>query len=305
MPEPASDARTGSFATALGSAIERSGRSLADITQELSARGVAVSATTLGYWLRGRSRPERPASLDALRVLERDILRLPDGTLRAHLGPKRPRGRWLRHSPGAPDLRRLWPDAHRIRGLMETIGDPQDDRIVRLSQQDICQLGPDRDETLIRCRLVLRAAVDQVRHFVAVYHADPGAVRLPTLRVVYGASVARVCSDLAAGLVVADLAFPRPMRLGETVLLDYELTYAGGSGAVAHSYDRRFRFPAREFGLLVRFAPDAVPARCFTVLKNPDDRVTRLRPLPFWDACSVQLVRTDVLPGIHGVSWEW
>jgi hypothetical protein len=51
------------FAEALTKAVDRSGLSLERIQHHLAARGMQVSISTLSYWRRGRSRPERPESL--------------------------------------------------------------------------------------------------------------------------------------------------------------------------------------------------------------------------------------------------
>ena len=85
--------RGGAFADTLRAAIRDSGLSLDRIRDRLWQRGVTVSLATLSYWQSGRSRPERPASLRALRVLE-DELGLRPGELSALLEPPRPRGQW-------------------------------------------------------------------------------------------------------------------------------------------------------------------------------------------------------------------
>jgi hypothetical protein len=57
---------------------------------KLAERGVAISSATLSYWQQGRSRPERPESLRALRELE-VILNLPRNALFDLLEPPRAR----------------------------------------------------------------------------------------------------------------------------------------------------------------------------------------------------------------------
>ena len=60
------------FAEALSRAVEASGLSLERIQHHLELRGVQVSLSTLSYWRRGRSRPERPESLARGRRSRRD-----------------------------------------------------------------------------------------------------------------------------------------------------------------------------------------------------------------------------------------
>lgn len=95
------------FAEALSRAVEASGLSLERIQRHLELRGVQVSLSTLSYWRRGRSRPERPESLHAVAALE-EILRLASGELTGKLGDKRPRGRWVER---AAALEGIWQEA--------------------------------------------------------------------------------------------------------------------------------------------------------------------------------------------------
>ncbi|MFC7612805.1 helix-turn-helix domain-containing protein [Actinokineospora soli] len=67
------------FPAVLDRTIERSGMSLEHLQRRLSARGIRVSLSTLSYWRRGRTRPERPESLKAVEAME-DVLELPAAT---------------------------------------------------------------------------------------------------------------------------------------------------------------------------------------------------------------------------------
>ncbi|WP_432931803.1 hypothetical protein ACQPZZ_12695 [Microbispora sp. CA-135349] len=84
--------RSGPFDRALRVAIRARGLSLDRLHSRLRERGFEVSLSILSYWQRGRSRPERAASLAAVRELE-VILSLPEYALIGLLGPPRPRGR--------------------------------------------------------------------------------------------------------------------------------------------------------------------------------------------------------------------
>ncbi|WP_311931138.1 hypothetical protein [Microbispora sp. H11081] len=84
--------RSGPFERALRAAIRTRGLSLDRLHSRLRERGFEVSMSSLSYWQRGRSRPERAASLAAVRELE-VILSLPEYALIGLLGPPRPRGR--------------------------------------------------------------------------------------------------------------------------------------------------------------------------------------------------------------------
>ncbi len=108
--------RTGPFERALRAAIAARGLSLERLHARLAERGAHVSLASLSNWQRGRSRPERSRSLAAVRELE-SILGLPADSLVALLGPRRPRGRWLAHDPGA--IRQ------QLRDLVESLDDDE------------------------------------------------------------------------------------------------------------------------------------------------------------------------------------
>ncbi|WP_230421021.1 helix-turn-helix domain-containing protein [Actinomadura soli] len=93
-----------SFDRALRGAIRARGQSLERLHVKLAERGIHVSMASLGNWQRGRCRPERSQSLRAVRALE-EILDLAPYSLAVLLGPRRPRGRWVRTVHGGPSYR--------------------------------------------------------------------------------------------------------------------------------------------------------------------------------------------------------
>ncbi|MCI0689357.1 MAG: hypothetical protein L0Y54_19295 [Sporichthyaceae bacterium] len=108
--------RTGPFERALRLAIRSRGLTLERIRVRLLERGVRTSLASLSNWQRGRCRPERARSLQAVRELE-DILGLPADSLVTLLGPRRPRGRWLQR---AADSATEAVEAVRVRLIVET-----------------------------------------------------------------------------------------------------------------------------------------------------------------------------------------
>ena len=128
--------RTGPFSAALHLAIEDRGVRLEEIQRQLAAAGVNLSVTTLSYWRRGRSRPERPESLKAVRLLER-ILALPEESLMAQLGPRRPRGRWLTRPPGTIEVDRLFSDGVSVARAIGALDRWLYHELTRLSLHDL------------------------------------------------------------------------------------------------------------------------------------------------------------------------
>lgn len=75
---------------------------------------------------------------------------------------------------------------------------------------------------------------------------------------------------------------------------------------MAHGYVRGFCFSVREYLLQVRFAPRAVPRRCFRIRRPAvdtapaDDQTLRLTT---WD--TVRLIEQRLQPGGYGIRWDW
>lgn len=297
--------RTGPFSAVLHLAIEASTLRLEEIQERLSAHGVSVSLTTLSYWRRGRSRPERPESLRAVRLLE-EILGLPTESLISQLGPRRPRGRWLSHPPGTIDIDRLFQDSGSIAKMLEELDNRMHHELTRLSLHDIYTVGQRRQEMSLTVRQVLRANVDRVSRAVAVFRTDDTThpqVRFNALR---NCRAGRIRSDVDGGILAAELVFDRVLAQGETVVVEYAFAIVTPSVEPTNIYFRGFAGPVGEYVLQVQFDPAAVPARCFRFERRgvnaPDQGV---REVWIGNTHGAHLVSYDVPPGIMGMRWEW
>ncbi|WP_117210362.1 helix-turn-helix domain-containing protein [Allorhizocola rhizosphaerae] len=295
--------RTGPFSAVLHLAIEASRLRLEEIQERLGAQGISVSLTTLSYWRRGRSRPERPESLKAVRSLE-DILGLPADSLIAQLGPRRPRGRWLSHPPGTIDIDRLFQDSVSVAKMLDELDNRMHHELTRLSLHDMYFVGPQRQETNLTVRQVLRANVDRVSRAVAVFRTDDPTHPHLRINAVRNCRVGRVRSDVDGGLLAAELVFDRVLSQGETVVVEYE--FISKSVEPTDIYFRGFAAPVGEYVLLVQFDANAVPARCFRFERRgvsaPDQGV---REVWIGNTHGAHLVAYDVPPGIVGMRWEW
>lgn len=118
----------GPFNVALQAAIQARGLSLDSLRRRLEQQGIAVSLSTLSYWQRGRTRPERADSMRAVRGLE-VILELPRHSLLTLLRPTADRsaGTWL-------PVEELCPEPG-VRDLLDEIGDRGGRRLTGLSLQ--------------------------------------------------------------------------------------------------------------------------------------------------------------------------
>ena len=294
--------RNGPFPAALHLAIEASGLTLEEIRDWLGERGAHLSIATLSYWRRGRSRPERAASLLAIRLLE-ELLELPTNGLMSLLGPRRIRGRWIGHVPGSVAPQLLFADS-RPDALMRTVGVPQQGRLRRVSVHVTVELGADRMVERIRIRELVRAAAHRVSRLAVLYFAEERPDQPPELAVVANARVGQVETDRSAGLVVAELILDRVLEVGEPALVEYEWRFAPGT--LMLNYEHRFVEPIREYVLQTRFAPGVVPAQCHRydrrTVAAPEGNHTEL-----WigAADSALLAETDVPSGIVGMRWSW
>jgi len=294
--------RSGPFDVALRAAIQARGLSLERIRDHLLAKGVSVTAATLSYWQSGRSRPERRESVLGLRILER-VLEVPPGSLTALLPPPRARGRWPRQVPASAELGRFWPHREVVDDAVRDVDTRWDERLSRISQHDVVMVGPGREERAIRSRQVLRADADGPDRWVAILHLDEHDRALPRLRSLRGCRPGRTVHRPEDGLLVVELLFDRPLARGETVLTEHTLVNQAPC-PVATNYERKFRFPVREYVLEIRFSPSAIPVRCeqFTCEDDASARSVAVTP---GESGSVHGVALNFGPGRYGFRWDW
>lgn len=305
LPQPAG----GGFAETLHSAIEASGLSLDRIRTELAGQGVKVSVTTLSYWRRGRSQPERASSVRAVTLLE-ELLGLTVGTLSGLLGPPRPRGRWASSvvpdnlAPDSLAMTEIWPEEQQVAEVFAELDAPPIGELERLSIHDVYYVDVRRLGHLLRMRQVVRATVGGVSRCLVVHKADEDATGCPEITSVRHARLGRVRRRPEIGLLVAELLLDRPLGLGDSTVFEYEVEIpAGGPTTV---YGRRFAVPVREYVLQVHFDPAAVPAHCERYERDPGAEADRLRQRVWIGAsASAQVLATEQPPGQTGIRWEW
>lgn len=283
---------SGSFADELRLAIDRRGLGLERIRDHLDQRGVTVSVATLSYWQSGRSQPGRKASMAAIAHLE-DVLSLDRGQLRRALPLTRERQRRCT----VRDLEELWPEPNHAEVLrrLDTRWDADLDRV---TLHDVFRLGPDRRQASLTVRMVMRARCDGPDRRVVLHSQDDPSASLLSFRAIQGCELGRVESNAEHGVTGAELLFHRPLRRGETVVVEYELA-AQGPGPLESDCTRRLRMPMREYLLQVEFHPDALPA---TTVAFADDREQVIDLDPGHRA---HLAHTDATPGTTGIRWTW
>ncbi|WP_020666402.1 transcriptional regulator [Amycolatopsis nigrescens] len=294
--------RTGPFEVAFRAAIRVRGLGLERLQQRLAADGFSISLATLSYWQTGRSRPERHDSLLTLSRLE-ELLGVPSGALAALLPPPRRRGRWLNTAATRPDLCALWPRPDRVEDAVSEVDTRWDERLTRISQHDRVIVGPERGERCFASRQVLRAEADGPDRWVVIVHLDEHDRPVPEIHALRHCRLGRTVARPADGLLVAELLFDRPLRRGETVVIEHELVNRAPY-PLATNYERKFRLPVREYVLEVCFDPAAVPASCASYSRL-DGKSEEVREAVLGGDCSMHSVALSFGPGCYGFRWDW
>lgn len=283
------------FAAALSRAVDDSGLTLDRIRERLRTKGLEVSLSTLSYWRRGRSRPERPASIRAVRELEA-MLNVRPGGLVALLGPKRPRGRWAADRSGVISFDRLWnvePD--QLSDVVGDLGPPPARRLSYLSVHD--QQFVDRDGLArrVHSRIVVRAEVPGVDRLHVTAACEPTDREFPRFERVVSGWLGGVRTHEDSGLLNAQILFGRALRPGETAVVDYVMATAPTEPSTY--IERRFARSAQNYVLQVVFDPGAAPSMCAEYRDDEEHPLERTR--------APHIVCGDVPPGITGIRWSW
>ncbi|GAA3885368.1 hypothetical protein GCM10022243_57740 [Saccharothrix violaceirubra] len=293
------------FAVALREAIRRRGLGLDRIQQRLQARGTTISVAALSYWQSGRRRPERAASMVALRHLE-EVLDVAPGSLTELLGAPRPRGRSRRGATTRP-LAELWHESDRIEALLSRVHVDCDDELTRVTLHVIVELAADRGVRAVRTRQVLRAEVDGPDRWISIHDLTEPGWPIPRVLPVSGCSVGRIEADEETGMIAAELVFERPLSRGETVVVEHASVLDGPPYPRGNdSYGRVFRSPIRDYVIEIRFDPRALPVACHRFTTTPDDPDGGdRRRLPVNAEGAAHAVALNFGPGTFSVAWEW
>ena len=292
---------TGPFHSALRAAILARRLSLARISHRLAERGSPVSPATLSHWQSGRSQPERVVSFHALAHLEQ-ILGVPSGALATLLEPPRPRGR--RSCDPPLNFHEVFSRDALIAEAIRRFEYTGDRDLISLSFQDRVELGSDARVHRIWSRQVKRATADGPDRVLVLCGSDVGPT--PALHALLGCTLGKTFTDARLpGVAIAELLIGRPLRLGESAIMEYEVEFPAPYAA-----DRRWEKwlyrSVREYVLEVVFAPTCLPARClqYRVSDTETDEVSE-RAVALDAHARVSAVALDVGPGRFGIRWEW
>lgn len=287
------------FAFALREAISRSGLSLERIRQRLDRLGAPVSTASLSHWQSGRSRPERPNSLEAVGVLE-EILGTDPDSLRDLLGAPRPRGP-VSHGP---DIDVFAPRSGPVRRVLdelgfETAGDFPQEMAVHMGME----VNTTESLQRIRMRILVRGVAVGPCRLPVLHRMGPDEPNEhPVVTVVEGCHVGRSVSrpeDRAFGteLVVDSITAP-----GEEAFVEYGVDLRADH---TRSTECFYAIARRCQAILVdvRFRGPDVPRECTRF--REDRQGTSSAPVHLDGTRRVHASEQSFGPGRIGLKWSW
>jgi hypothetical protein len=278
-----------SFATAFGRALDRRRVSMTWLRDRLAARGHPVSLASLSYWRSGQRVPTRVESLDALGEVEA-LLDVAPGTLAAL-------AREARHDRRAPapfDGLVLGGGADTLRGERDV------DRVLFHMVVDVDRPGRVITAEVTQVFVAAREGVRGVSMFIGP--DGDGATNSTAVEAVSGCRIGTP-QDRGDGIRSVWLDFDRPCRAGESVVTVTRVVDAGDQAAAETEYGIVAEQRLEECFLLVRFHPDAVPARAWVAFQEGAAEAE-------WEVeldgrRSVHYRQTGFGPGVARVRWAW
>lgn len=280
------------FASALAEAITHRGLTLQAISARLASNGTPVSVPTLSYWQTGRSVPTRSRSIKGVEALEH-VLELPPGALVQTLA-------------GNPQMRApiaVMPDTDVVPGLLAELGLTLDRNFQVITHEDQLDIGPDRVARSLTIRRVLRALRDKADRLPVIHQNEDAQGRAPEVVAIAGCQVGRRIQRDDLSLVACELVLPRPLRQGDHHLVEYRVDWPP-TEVITPSFSRALPSTVTALVMEARFA-EGTPTRAEHLFRESHEATSRVvRELPVSDHL-VQLVGTDVQPGIHELVWHW
>ncbi|QIX25655.1 hypothetical protein ncot_02910 [Nocardioides sp. JQ2195] len=293
--------RPNDFATALRTAVDRSGLCLESIQQRLAERDVQVSVATLSYWQSGNRVPGRKRSEMVVAHLE-SVLGLAPRSLRVLVPAPRPRG-----PVRAPDKFVLAPhfnERDAVRAIAERVQATQaGHQLTRISQHDVVRIDEDRRMESVHIRTVARADNDGLTGMGVTQFFEDATAGSPRLTVNSGASIRAQHLDPAHRVIGTELEFAQCLGRGDTVVLDYEIS-SDGPGPRDFSYDTSCARSIRECVVEVHFHPHDLPAWVESY-QRAQDRVEVRRRVPVDALGHAHVVVLDAAPGTTGLEWSF
>lgn len=302
-PEDGSLSENDAFAVTLRRLISDSGMSLQDLVRELRRRGTPVTLATLSYWQTGRSRPERAGSLKAVAALE-DVFAIERGSLSSLFPERKPRGRSAARvvRPSADEIMPVV----KLERMREELGMGYRDGLVRLSVHERLHIGQDRRDMRLTTRQILRAEREGADRLLQVLWVPEGIqAQQMDPKALVNCTMGRILTDPDAELAGVEVLLSRPLRHGESTIIQTEITWVTDE-VMGSMHERRFASSCREYVLEVVFDRDDLPSSvgAYRGTGTEDDDEIVGTPLTLRMGLA-QLVVLNATVGTAGIKWQW
>ncbi|RCK69647.1 hypothetical protein DT076_09305 [Desertihabitans brevis] len=289
------DSGTPWFSDTFAGALRARGWTLTALRRQLVERGNPVSLSTLSYWRSGQRVPEGADSRLVVRDIEEILGLEPDELQRSvppsrRLGPRGPaRADRLLARDGVPEI-------FAELGLDDLMNGLYVEWLHRW-----VDIGPDGAPTAFGNRGLYRAGRPGIERLAEMYVAlsqdsDPFA----TIETI-GCSLGRVIRRPEAKVSVAELLLPRPLHLGEEVMLEW--TMRPQHAVPAQRFECYTEQRNQEILASVRFHPDRLPA--WVERYTDSEGGSELYPAQVDGFTVVHHRQRNFGPGTLGVRWGY
>lgn len=283
------DPAPGGFATALSEAIDTHGITLSALAEQLAARELNISLTTLSYWRSGRRYPTKGNSITVVAAIE-EILGVPDRELTTLLSQ-------VRRIPVSATEH----NAGLVRGLLTQLGLADDDALTMVSAQVVINIDAQGEVSSLTTREIRRAVRAGAHRMPLVFAAEKPADGLPRIADLRGVRLGQRALDEANGVLAQELLIDGDLEVGEEVLTEHTLDLPPGCADDVYEYYAPRRM--EEVLIWIRFAEARLPVSASAYTVNEKERLEA--PLDTEGVHAVQQAVRRFGPGVVGIRWGW
>jgi hypothetical protein len=204
-------------------------------------------------------------------------------------------------------LEQLWCHNSNLINLLPSVSTTSDIHLARISQHDRFEIDSQRRVRSVQVRLVLGAERDGVDRWVVIYDWEVTTLRTPRFVNLHNCRLGRLAVDHDAHILVAELLFDRPLRVGETLAMGYQvINPVSDHGRDVNFYFRRLPRPVRHYTIEAHFSCYALPTACQQFSEPADARgLFQHRAVTVRSTGETQVAAVDPRPGLFGIEWGW
>ncbi len=212
-----------------------------------------------------------------------------------------------RHATRVEPLEQLWRHNASLINLLPSVSTTCDSHLARISQHDRFEIDSQHRLRSLQCRQVLGAERDGVDRWIVIYDWEITTRNAPRFVNLHNCRLGRMAVDHDAHILVAELLFDRPLKVGDTLTMGYQvINPANDHGRDGNYYFRRLPRPVRHYTIEAHFSRAALPTVCQQISKSADtDGRLQHRMVTVRSTGETQVVAVDPQPGLFGIEWGW